>query len=128
MRGTTALLVLLVEDAPNDSSLKLPQTSHKPDNTVICMLFIIIIIFTSYWPQTAPASTACELPWFRDFWASPQPPRNQMYLKPPQTLHKPDDIVIGILFIITLFFHNLLAPHRNKHRCERRAIYANTKT
>jgi len=43
--------------------------------------------------------------------ASPRPPRAQTYLKLPQTLHNPDDMVIDILFIITLFFHKLLAPH-----------------
>ena len=51
MHGATALPVLLVEDALNNSSLKLPQSSHKPDNTVIYLVFIIIIIFIIYWPQ-----------------------------------------------------------------------------
>ena len=57
-------------------------------------------------PFARPAGFLCF-----HFRASPRPPRAQTYLKLPQMLHKPDNTVIDILFIIILFFHKLLAPH-----------------
>jgi len=57
-------------------------------------------------PFAQPAGFLCFL-----FRASPRPPRAQTYLKLPHMLHKPDNTVIDILFIIILLSHKLLAPH-----------------